>query len=152
MQGNQPAVKRKLTDATVAANGRRRLKLRRMTSKDAANAGKRVRPSPPQQITSCPVPTSIVWYRDFDLRLHDHAPLALASQLGSVIPVFIWPSKRGPLDLGGAAQVPMVGHASAPLLHVTCALRLGSKSRSRACIRAWLTWAAASSCGEERVS
>ena len=33
--------------------------------------------------------TTIVWFRK-DLRLHDHPALWEASQLGTVVPVFIW--------------------------------------------------------------
>jgi hypothetical protein len=77
-----------------------------MASANAADSpGKRARSSPHQSIGNSLSPTSIVWYRDFDLRLHDHQPLTHAARLGAVIPVFIWPATRGPLQLGGAAQV-----------------------------------------------
>lgn len=77
-----------------------------MASANAADApGKRARSTPHQSIGNSLSPTSIVWYRDFDLRLHDHQPLTHAARLGAVIPVFIWPATRGPLQLGGAARV-----------------------------------------------
>ena len=78
-----------------------------MASADATNVpGKRARSSADQSVMSSKLaPTSIVWYRDFDLRLRDHQPLTQAARLGRVIPVFIWPSNRGPLAPGGAAQV-----------------------------------------------
>jgi hypothetical protein len=68
--------------------------------------GKRSRLPLAHPMSCAPATTSIVWYRDFDLRIRDHQPLTQAAQLGCVVPVFVWPSKRGSLALGGAAQVP----------------------------------------------
>jgi hypothetical protein len=71
--------------------------------------GKRLRLSQPRSASaSAGVSlTSIVWYRDFDLRTHDHQPLTQAALRGAVVPSFIWQAEheRGDLSLGGAAQV-----------------------------------------------
>ena len=49
-------------------------------------------------------PSSLVWYRSFDLRLSDHEPLrAAADGGGAVVPCFVWPSVRGEWSPGGAA-------------------------------------------------
>ena len=122
-----------------------------MASANATNVpGKRARSSPDQSMSSKLAPASIVWYRDFDLRLRDHQPLTQAARLGCVIPVFIWPSNRGPLAPGGAAQVPqsniyiMPATAIRSALHIqfTCVRRLGSRNHSIAWTKAFTTSAA----------
>ena len=51
------------------------------------------------------IPPAIVWYRTFDLRTADHAPLlAAVERRGAVIPAFVWPERRGRYAIGGAAQ------------------------------------------------
>lgn len=113
--------------------------------------GKRSRASPLHSNHIATSSPSIVWYRDFDLRLHDHEPLSQAARCGPVIPVFFWPAKqeRGHLSLGGAAQVQLHAH-KALSLYLHPQPRLGSKSRSRVLATAYLALAAASSCAGER--
>ena len=75
--------------------------------------GKRLRLSQPHSASTGVSLTSIVWYRDFDLRTHDHQPLTQAALRGAVVPSFIWQAEheRGDLSLGGAAQVKTTLHA-----------------------------------------
>ena len=98
---------------------------------DAALPGKRHRLSPPHTASAAIIPTSILWYRDFDLRTHDHQPLTHAAVLGVVVPVFIWPPKheRGILSLGGAAQVKT---ASCAYMHPSRVLPLSGLARTLA--------------------
>ena len=66
----------------------------------ASDATVQATPPPPDHVT-------FVWYRSFDLRCSDHAPLCTAASRGggaAVVPVFIWPSRRGTWSPGGAAR------------------------------------------------
>ena len=48
---------------------------------------------------------TIVWYRPFDLRTSDHAPLLAAAEGGTpCVPAFVWARQRGRWAPGGAAQ------------------------------------------------
>ena len=53
---------------------------------------------------AAPTACSLVWFRTFDIRLADHAPLRAAASAGAVCPCFVWPARRGTWSLGGAAQ------------------------------------------------
>ena len=113
--------------------------------------GKRSRTSPLLSSHISTISPSIVWYRDFDLRIHDHEPLAHAACHGPVIPVFFWPAKqeRGHFTLGGAAQVQLYLY-NALSLYLHPQPRLGSKSPSTVLATTYLALAAASSCAGER--
>jgi deoxyribodipyrimidine photolyase len=57
-------------------------------------------PAPPSEAGTL----SLVWFRSFDVRLTDHAPLLAAAGRGAVVPCFVWPAARGEWAPGGAAQ------------------------------------------------
>ena len=60
-----------------------------------------------EAVGSSTIPPAVVWYRTFDLRTADHAPLLAAVERpggGPVIPAFVWPERRGRYSVGGAAQ------------------------------------------------
>ncbi len=44
---------------------------------------------------------SVVWFREHDLRVHDHAPLRAANRLGEVIPLFVVEPEAVALGVGG---------------------------------------------------
>lgn len=70
------------------------------TKVDGAADDARAETAPPADVGSL----SLVWFRSFDLRLADHAPLLAAARHGAVLPCFVWPAARGEWAPGGAAQ------------------------------------------------
>ena len=91
------------------------MKLAENCREEVATAAAAVASLEPTETASSREPTTLVWFRSFDLRCADHGPLHAASQHTSagVVPAFVWAQRRGRWAPGGAAQAWMLASLAA---------------------------------------